>query len=422
MALGAILAAALTDHSARYRILTIDGVEVHFKPSGTQGSKFGVPLESITVTERGTGGVSSMTFTIEDPLNEITVRRGQEVVFRQAQYDYFIFRGFIASRSIRPWGIGRAIDVACAGVEIILDWAKVSAMTYSWTTTTRPLTRDVIQSLVANCLTGHALPLRDGSNSASTVCTQANPVAPSVLLGNIGPIGPIADGNIAIAAGTTLREAIRQVMGISDGHGGYADFLTVDWTLGLRCYILQWTKAYQVANGPDDYTIPNIQDTAAGATAAAGLVDTLDALSAPTAVYVKATGATALVSDYTTDRGETAYVELPAISDAQTAALYGSRYLIGATIATGSTPAWEAASRGVLPLDAVADSAAMASTTHVGGWIDINDPQTGLQFSAVIGEIQKTFDATTQDWRITYGGPAPSMANLARTLTRNTPN
>jgi hypothetical protein len=61
MALGAVTAAALTDHSARAYGLYVNGLDLIKQPS-VPG--YGVPIDSIHVREAGPGGVSSMSFTV----------------------------------------------------------------------------------------------------------------------------------------------------------------------------------------------------------------------------------------------------------------------------------------------------------------------------------------------------------------------
>ena len=64
----AVVAAALTDHSAHPFALWVGGVD-WIKQPGVAGNLFGVPLDSIEVTENGPGGVSSLRCSVEDPLN-----------------------------------------------------------------------------------------------------------------------------------------------------------------------------------------------------------------------------------------------------------------------------------------------------------------------------------------------------------------
>lgn len=405
-----ITATALTTHAARSKMLTIAGVDVLIEPVGAAGRRYGAPLDSISMTERGPGGVSTMRLDIEDPDGELTLRRGQEVLFQDLTNDTTIFRGFLATvRTRAADALARAYSVTAVGVEIILDWSKVETMTLNYgpgpSPDNFPYPADVIQRLAANCINGHAAPLRAFMVPGGTFSgDQTGPIQEH--MGNVGT--QALTGSLVIPAGTSLREAMRMVMQIATGHPGYWDFQTVDFTLGLRAYMLLTDEAPNP--GPGDYTILDIRDNAAGAIAAANLEDVSDVGSAPTAVYVKGTGVTLLVTDGTNEAGETAYLNEPQITDAVAAALAGAQYL----------RQWKTSSRGEFDLENIAD--ATGKNVHAGGLIDLLDSVVGVQKRPVIGSIERTFHSASQDWHVTYGGLPASLATLVRRVTRATPN
>jgi hypothetical protein len=110
MALGAVLAAALTDHSAHPFSLLIAGLDVIRQP-GVQGNAYGVELSTIQVTEAAAGGVSTLSFVIDDPLNVVGLSEGQPVLFQDNARNEPEFLGFVETAKVIPGGSSRSISV-----------------------------------------------------------------------------------------------------------------------------------------------------------------------------------------------------------------------------------------------------------------------------------------------------------------------
>src|SRR6186997_225679 len=104
----AVIAAALTDHSAHPWGLFVGSSDVIGMTS----------LETIRLTEEGPGGVSSMEFTIDDPGKAVSIVDGAEVSFWDLTGNVVYFRGTVASWTARPefGGQGRTITVECDGI------------------------------------------------------------------------------------------------------------------------------------------------------------------------------------------------------------------------------------------------------------------------------------------------------------------
>src|SRR4051812_18177138 len=118
--------------AVRPKMLYLAGNDV-LRPQGTLGNTFGVPLESVEVTEAGAGGVSSMTFRIDDPNIAIVVNDGDEVRFYDQTNGVPIFTGWVQHWSYDPdfGNQGRTIAVQCIGVDALLDWAVTTvALTF----------------------------------------------------------------------------------------------------------------------------------------------------------------------------------------------------------------------------------------------------------------------------------------------------
>jgi hypothetical protein len=394
MALGAVLAAALTDHSARAKGLYVGGQDVLLEP-GTGGNRMGTPIESVTVTEAGWNGVSSMTFRIEDPALEVSLSDGIEVRFHNITLDYPIFLGFIQTfDTISDFGNqGRTFVVTAVGIEIVLDWAKTTA------TLTFAAGSDLggtVQSICAN-VEGVG-PLRAFDNNSS-FGSQAFPLAAS----NIGPMAAFT-----IPAGTTLREAIRLAQ-VAYYAGSGADPsvqwpFTVDFFYGLRMF----QRNAIVPEFPSDYAEELVVDTAASATNGEDVRYSWDGAGAVRSVLVIGTGVSALVSADTGLPGQVAVISDTTITTLAAAQGAGQSYL--STMLATIRGSYRQSDR-------------VASTTvHAIGRVRITDASMGLSAKPfAIFQIQKTFNPSgRENWTVSFGGLPPSGAALMRRLTRAT--
>lgn len=390
MAVAAILAAALTDHSARSKGLYLDGLDVIVAP-GTRS--YGVPIETIEVEENGPGGVSAMQFAIDDPLKLVTVAEGMAVRYVDLVNDYTIFDGWVSHWDVVPdFGQqGRTIVVSCDGVEILLDWAKVVG------TFTFPVGSSgaaAAQALVAACSSG---PIRAFVSSA-VQSTQAQPIASNPQL--------TVD---VTTGGKSLRECLRDVLSActqSTGGTSTGSTFTLDFDFGLRV----WTVPLGLEL-PLDWGQLTLSDV--GANNPEGLTASIDTSPVIRAVYITGGNAagTGWVTDGTGLPGETVIGPTDAtILTAEARQAAGAAYLAQFAVTI----------RGTLTLQ----DRAPATTVHAGGRLNLTNAAAGLAASAPdtsyrIGSIRKRFlPSTRETWEITYGGLAPSAARLMRRLTR----
>lgn len=401
MALGAILAAALTDHSPRSKGLYLDNFDVIRQP-GTTGNLYGVPIESVHVTEVGPGGVSSMEFEIDDPQLAVTVTEGMIVRFHDITRDRPIFTGFLQDWHVRPafGDQGRTISIKAIGVEILLDWCVVPA-DRTFPAGTLGSTFEVnaaIQSLVNTAL-GPAGLVR-AVYSVGVRSTQAFPMDGASV-----PSGNNAD-DLVIDAGTSLREAIRQLLVARTTVTGWTPMVTVDFTYGLRTW-QAWSPPI-VTFDPTDYATLTINDAPAGPVQAEPLDYGVDAAAVVRGVVVQGTGVQATVTDGTGLPG--VYVSITDTKALTVARCQSIGYAYLSQFASGI--------RGILGLEDIIPPL----DVHAGSEAVITDARVGLAAVTLrIAQIDKTFnDSDRDDWRVSFGGPRPSGAALIRRLTRNT--
>lgn len=399
MAVAAVLAAALTNHAARSRGLYVGGVDVTFEP-GSGGNRYGVAIESIVVTESGPGGVSSMTFTIDDPLIEVAIEDGLGVRYEDLGRETTTFLGFVQAFSIEPGfgGQGRTIRVTAVGVEAVLDWAKVATtLVYDPAGAILYSLNDVIQGIVANAV--GLGPIRALSGYGAINSNQEGPI-----VSGLGPVSSL----LTIPAGTTVREAIRlawQSLGFGIGSIGAQDLMwTVDFTYGLRV----WTTSPLGLERPDDYGTETIVDTALSAAVAESLSYAWDAAGVVRGVIVIGTGVTVTVGDGSGKPGLIATLRDPALTTAAMATSAGVAYLNG----------FSPTVRGSYSRTDREPDAAI----HAGGRVVISDTAAGLSTKPLrIMQVRKTFNGSNrEDWTIAFGGLPPSGAALIRRLTRDT--
>lgn len=396
MGLGAIVGAALTDHSSRAKGLYVDGLDVLAEPATPK--RYAVPLESIEVVEAGAGGVSSMTFRVEDYARVLAIGPGQAVRYHDHALDYPMFAGWVQRKEVAPdFGEqGRAWAVTCVGIEALLDWA---VLLYDVSLAVFVTHTDAIQAIVNAAYLGGMGPLRTFS-SAATASTIAYPVY------GIATPGSLLDP-ITIAAGTSLREAIRTYIDATfgnstvNGEDSAATWVTIDFYGGLRTFA---TAVFQTA---EDYATETILNQDIEPIPTAGLRYGED-LTTAHAVFVKGANAagTGVITDGTSAVGPTAYLTDTAVDSAQKLNSRGQAYLQG--FRTGLRGSYRQEARAGNP------------TTHPGGIVRITDQRLDLLLTKLrIGQITKRYNATTEEWTVDIGGLAPSMVNALRRLTRD---
>lgn len=390
----AVLAAALTDHSARAYSLWIDGLDVIKQPGGAGG--WGAPIDSIRVVEQGPGGISSLNVTVDDPSRSLTFSDGAFVRYHDHVRDRPEFLGFVQVASPRPMATGRAWDITCEGIESVLDWMIVPAATIVAGTDIQT----AIQSLVGQA-SGSGVQLRAFASNIN----DGNEQFP---IGELATIGVASLSDTVVISGDTLREAIRKVLAVAEPNGAQkgptsgVSRCTVDFYFGLR--------VFRQVFGPNDYDLLTVTDSAGSPNfQASGLQHTIDYGAIVRGVYVQGGNAngTGLISDGTGKPGEIAYIS---DSNVTTEGLkLGTAWDYMGDKRTGV--------RGSFTLESVVPS---ASNYRAGGLTQITDVQVGLsanQFS--IETIERSyFPGGQQDWAITYGMRRPSLVTQTRRLTR----
>jgi hypothetical protein len=377
--------------------LTIAGGDVLLPAAG--GNQAGTPLESISITERGPGGVSSMRFTYEDPtgLERMPVD-GDEVLYWDRTNNVPLFGGFVQAWPVKPLigGQGRSAIVTCVGFETLLDWAVFLAPLVIPAGTTL---QAAIQSCAANA-TGTS-GLRFGGSA--TKSSQALPVSVFAVHGS--PAITLSY-DVTVTAGMSLRAALALV-----ARGAWGGFVfdptpasarfTVDFYRGLRAMEDSAASAWAT-----DYINLDVDD-GASASRAEDLEHTTDASSIVRGVYIA--GANAAGSGYASDGtgrpGRIAYINDPTIDTAAKLVDAQASYLNGAVIAT----------RGTFDLSDFTPAASI----RPGSILTLTDVATGATGAYRIFSIAKTFTALRQTWALTYGGLPPAATTLLRHLTRD---
>lgn len=356
--------------------------------SGVVGS-FGVERGTVEVIEAGPGGVSSMTFDIDDPAIAVTVSDGMDIRFWDITNGIPVFTGWVQSWSYVPdfGNQGRIIRVRCIGAEALLDWAILLS---NITVNVGDDPAALAQSLVAaSTATG---PLRAFSSVSPGGSSQATPIASNAFFG-------ACQAGLVISAGVTLRQALDTLAGTLLPGSPFPVRVTVDAYYGLRMYV----------NTTLDWTTLTINDAIAGPILSEGLGHEVDASGIVRGVYVVGGNAagTGFVSDGTGLPGPVAVLSNPNILTAAAMTAAGTTYLL--SFALGN--------RGTFRLE---DHAA-STTVHAGGVVVITDARVGVAAAQYpIGSIRKTFNAVRQTWEVSYGGMAPSAMRSVRRLTRGT--
>ena len=122
MANAAVIGAALQlGLTAPGYSLWVDGLDVAKQPGAAKGTAYGVADGSISVEEQPAGGVSALTFVVDDPLLVLTFTDGMPVLFWKHSGDAAYFRGYVVKPTATMFGLGRQWTVTCIGVEAWLD-------------------------------------------------------------------------------------------------------------------------------------------------------------------------------------------------------------------------------------------------------------------------------------------------------------
>jgi hypothetical protein len=390
MALGAVLAAALTDHSAHAKSLWLAGVDV-LKGGGTNGSRFGVGIETIEIEEQGPGGVSGLTFTLDDPQLALLPAAGDWTVLWDHVQDRADFAGWVLTPTIRDLGLGRAIDVRCIGVETILDWSVCPAMTFDGTLPGGWTSVQAIQAIVGQASWG-----APGIRAIAAAAGFGTADQPLGIMGN----GFWTD-LFTIGAGKSVRQAIDLVLDHSrpsliGDEAGASLLVTVDWQLGLRGWEQRTGHPEDV---PADYADLDVVSSAGSLLAPGMLRHTIDGGGIVRGILVVGTGGTWSFQDGTGLPGPVQVIEDSTVTTAAAAR----------ALAAGTLGPATARAQGTYVLEDWAPTL----DVKAGSRTRITDTQVGLANAGyrVMG-VTKTYNPSGREtWRVTYGALPPSLVD-----------
>lgn len=391
--------------------LRVSGQEL-LREVGAPGNRYGVEPGSITLTHAGPGEVSSLAFTITDPLGVIGLSTGM-VEYRDNSDDVTLFLGFIDGWAPRPLGLGRAIDVTCKGIEALLDWMYCPNV-ISWAAGAD--IPSLVQSVVGQSIgVGFAL---NTSSLAGSMSTSQYPVS------SLATYGAIVMSAAGTAGPGSLRAVLQTILDSSDlgvgasitGERTYSQLqLTVDFTGGLRV----WGILYPFAQ--TDYfeaEIAHLVDVGLTFRRPMGMSHQTTPGDATRGVYVK--GGNAAGSGAFSD-GSGVIGPWAVIQDSNSL-----------TAAYASSLARSYLSRHGIPLSGKVthdmgnvhqqgpQGASQAQTLPGATFVQLTDPTVGLAaFRALLAQVDKTFayGDRLEQWDLTYG-QVQSGASYLRQLTR----
>lgn len=402
MAWGAITGAAWQlGLTARHRRLLVGGLDVLSQPRAG-GNGYGVDWASIELG-RAMAGVSSLSFTVDDPEATLTLALGAHVDFRECAntYGYPFFGGFVQAISRSATGVGRVHHVRAIGYDVVLDWARVDAMTL-------PVGMNLaaaVQVLCANTLNGTYGALRAFVAPAAT-----NGDAQQGIGATINNSNPLADP-VYIDRGTTLREALQTVVGanyVGIPWGRYeGTYVTIDMDMVLRV----WARDLAGAYGPNDAgTLTLVDAFPLSNTAATSLNVSSDLGDVPAGALVQGGNVTGsgFVPRGSGLPGPIAMVTESSSVSASTRDAVGNAYL----------SQHQLAARGSLSLPHRDVGQTHGSRQgEPGAALVLTDSVLGLSAQVfAINHIRKTFTSTLETWDVTFGTDPPLLSRALRSL------
>lgn len=406
-----LIALSLTTPRTAPWSLTIGDQDVTIGPSG--GTAWGVPVDTIRLNEQGPNGVSSMAFRINDPAGALWPIDGALVEYRDVTNGLYLFRGLVSHWDSRPGfgDQGRTIDVQATGIDALLDWRFVPPLTVpagsSLSAAIAWLANQYAPELIAPPMTNLDGTGFVGAPPASL--RNGNAAYPIGFLQNAAGTANAFTGVAQVWSGGSLRAALLSLIRLSaydTGSGLLAEvpsaFIAVDPQYRLRVWCTGATDQ------PDDYTTLSVTDTAGGVLRAENLSYGGDPEDVLRQVYIGGTGVTGTYSDGSgiTIGRQDGVIDSAITTDAQ------ARTRANQVLA-------EQAGRVRGQFD-LRDWTPSASTIHAGSLVSITDAASNATGTYRIYEIERTFNNSgRQNWHVSFGGLAPSVANLTRRLTRS---
>lgn len=396
MPTSALIATQLTDRSSRTNTLTIGTLGEVLGPTST--TTYRTPIESIVVTEEGPGGVSALDFDIVDPSKAVTLTEGANVEFWDVTNSRPLFAGFVMSWTVKPEAIGRRFEVRCVGVEAVLDWMVVPALTIAAGTRAHA----AVQRIVGNAY-GVGVQLRCLVDELSGF--YGSQTFPTAALENVSA------GTTTIEAvtldGETVREALRKVLdnalldnSFTESTENVRAVATVDFWRGLRVWLAD--------DKPSDYANATVNESGSSSSVSV-LEHEVDAGGVARQVNVQGGNA---AGSGVIGGGSGIPGPIAALSDSSITTAAGK---VGAGTAYLSRES--SSVRGRLTIH---EFAIPTTNVRAGSKVTVTSTPLGLSSATyVISQIRKTFSpGGRQAWAVTYGGLRPSVVRQFRRWTR----
>jgi hypothetical protein len=377
--------------------LYVGGVDVLKQPGSS--AAYGVSQSTIRVTEAGPGQVSSMEFVIDDPTLALPrFTEGLPVRFHDLTLDMPIFAGWIESLAYERLGVGTRVTVTCVGVEALLDWLYVPALTVPANTEF-----DTGWQLIASAAYGIGQGLNQAQNTLfSALSSYQYPIG-------TGFDGSFTSASCAIPAGT-LRQALQ----------AYGQFLWSDqilitgWTWSISVDFGFGLRIYRTGAGNSTNDDAGLFSLTPSTNRPSNTSYGVNAAGVPRQVWVSGSGSgSGMVTDGSGLIGPTANISDANSTDAVRLAGIGRAYLAAqGTVASGTTTAEGTQTMGT-----------MSAQRRAGCWMDLQDPQAGIPTLTrfAVTQVVKTWaNSGEETWRISFGSPVPQASNQIRRLTRST--
>lgn len=189
-----------TPQTATQRPLALgwNGLDIIRRANGV-----GVPIESVVLTESAGdlgGAASTLVFTLEDPLDQLTAPKVGEYVYlvdtlRAEQ----LFGGFILKQPVTELATGRSWAITCIGMERLLDWATLPADLTLRGASVGPMAWAAIVQSIAAATSWPFDGIRYTAPSPAGVGSDAFPV---------GDADAILAADVTLTAGSSFRKAL----------------------------------------------------------------------------------------------------------------------------------------------------------------------------------------------------------------------
>lgn len=385
-------------------ILTVGGIDVIKSAGG-----FGTPYESIELTEAGPGGVSSMTFDVEDPGITWSPQKRQEVIFSDLTNPHTEFHGWISGYGSEVFGLGRVWHIRVDGPEKILDWLFVPTLTIPSGT----CLREALQMILGASI-GVGIPYTSRAKAGNN--GWRGDIGEEIASWRNALVASLTSQDVVIS-GATVRQAWDEVIQATStgsdffGFGATSlstGFLTVDMDLAVRAWGLDDNDA---SMKPSDWVNMTVTDTLAGTVRAHELTHDIDFGDDAAGVYV--TGGNAAGTGLY-GRGDGIPGAIVGESDSTVLTALGLANK-GNAILQQKASASVARGSFLLP-----DHTPASTGIHPGAFVVLTDAQQSASGTYRISGISKTYTKLRQNWRVSYGGLAPSLPRAIRRLTRAT--